>query len=67
MKVEDPPVTTRATAEHCMAEAKQRFTAAARAALAGDPAAIDLAEAAIREVRAARAALEALARQGGQS
>ena len=45
--------TPRAASEARMAEAKCRFTEAARAALAGDPDAIELAEAAIAEVRLA--------------
>jgi hypothetical protein len=41
-----------------MASAKKRFTDAARAALAGDPQAQDLAKAAFEEVESARAQLQ---------
>lgn len=51
-------MTPRQSAEQQMAEAKHRFTQAARAALAGDPDAPVLAKAAFEDVEAARAALE---------
>lgn len=52
---------TRTEIERQMADAKARFTQAAKAALAGDPNAPDLARAAYQDVEFARAALAAIA------
>lgn len=54
------PSEQRRLAEDRMDNAKRQFTQAARAALAGDPQAPELAKAAYREVSDAQAALRAL-------